>query len=531
MRGRVVDKQPTAEHSKHVRARYGSMESNLRIGMNGRLSPAVEMPSPRGLHLSSIGQTIAGSQGFHAVQVCQSLTNGPSLDQPRWTHVPSQTGQGPSRHSPSPSPRHSNCPTAFSSFNLPPDFSVNSMSPDAPSGPLDNSPQPQLDPSPQQHSRLTPQTHANLQARLSPEQQISDSSRDPRLNARDSPSPPLQGSVHPHAGCSLQNGPECNDDPQALRSFPAQPVQAVQKVQVARQSLLIKCQDDQLAEGTDLAARAIQRPALSPSPGNSRTPAVRQGPRIKTTVRVVPAGNAQRPAVKVVASRRMTVSAESPRVNSTNPTAIYQKPQTNSSSPTDRLLSSDASISDTTVTDEEERSPSPKAVASTHRVADKPSLARDELDCSEKLETESPPTMPQLTQQIPSGPNLEHHALPQGTSPMLSSQALRQELSSDSARQAVAPQHYSSAANQRQLVAAEHQLSSMIACSTPMFAGSHGPSTAPEQATIGQQALAQQHSQPPTTSINHQLEQALKDTDILAREVQGVVEGTMTTAG
>ena len=492
------------------------------------------MPTQSGPQLLSIGQIVASRQGCHTVQTGQCLSNASSLEQPRQTHVPSQTGQGdssgPASHSSS--PRHNNGPTAFSNFGLPRDFSLSSMSPDT--GLLDNSPEPQMNPDPQHHSRLGCHSNSQFLGRQSPQQHMSSHNRDPQLHARLSPSPPSQGTIHPGARCNPQSEPQCNDDPQALRSFPAQSAQGVQFGQKAGESLHIKSQDGRLAEGTELPARAKQSPAASSSPpGNSGPPAVRQGPRIKTTVRVGPAGHAQQPAIQVVASRRVTVSAKSPIANLSNPTAISPEPQAESSSPTDRLLSSDASISQTTVTDDEEPSPSPEAITST-QVADKLSRARDELDCSERLGTESPPSAPLLTQQafgIPSSPSLEHHALPQGPSEMMSSQPVVQMSSSDTPTPAAAPQHNSAAAKQIQLIAAQHQRSSMIACSTPMFAGSHGPTTAPEQATMSQQALADQQSQTQTTSTNHQPEQALRHSSVLAREGQQVLEGTLTTNG
>lgn len=151
--------------------------------------------------------------------------------------------------------------------------------------------------------------------------------------------------------------------------------------------------DKQAAILTELAIRAVRAepgPALSPGPT-----AARQGPRIKTTIRTATFDDAHIPTVKVVASGRVLPSAKSPTAKSSGPTAKSTGPQSN---PAGKSPSPEVSVSGTTLT-LAPSSPTPCVVDSA--VARGQQAATAELDCSERLGTDSLPDPSLISQPSP----------------------------------------------------------------------------------------------------------------------------------
>lgn len=200
----------------------------------------------------------------------------------------------------------------------------------------------------------------------------------------------------------------------------------------------------QAANLTELAIRAIRAepsPALSPGPRDSCRPAAMQGPRIKTTIRTATFDDAHMPAVKVVASGRVLPSAKSPKTKLSCSTAKATGPQSN---PAGKSPSPEASVSGTTVT-LAPSSPAPSAVDSTVARDQQPAAA--ELDCSERLGTDSLPDPSLISQPSPDFHKDCHDPLLQCMASMESPQKAMPISASEVLSQAVAAEHHSGACN------------------------------------------------------------------------------------
>lgn len=226
--------------------------------------------------------------------------------------------------------------------------------------------------------------------------------------------------------------------------------------------------DKQAAILTELAIRAIRAepgPALSPGPRDSCRPAATPGPRIKTTIRTATFDDAHVPTVKVVASGRVMASAKSPKAKSTGP----------QSNPAGKSPSPQASVSGTTLT-LAPSSPTPSAVDSTVARGQQPATV--ELDCSERLGTDS------LPDPSPSEPSPDIHT--DCHVPLLQCMA-SVESPQESAREAV---HISASEVLSQAAATEHHSEIARACNAAVVTVAAGKSSEAQHAAAVAAAAA-----------------------------------------
>ena len=270
---------------------------------------------------------------------------------------------------------------------------------------------------------------------------------------------------------------------------------------------------------------AVASPETMPEPGlaldAAPVPAVRQGPRMKTTVRVSGSAEAQeqQPAVRVVASRRVIIITESPRAkspspgaNSPSPTSSPQSPRAAGIGPQGDAASPDATISDTTMTAGQQRSPSPD-VTSSHRASAQLQSASNELDCTERLWTESPPS------DAPMRPSSDiaysfrplHDAVPQSNQSGHGCQAGTSGTSGALAQlsqQAFALPHDTEDTGMLDGVAAQHQLPGNAEPSAAdIFAALHGFSLMSAQTFAGRRKHERKRKQTPVQRVDDQLGQ------------------------
>lgn len=457
----------------------------------------------------------------------------------------SSSPEGQSRGSPSPC-----CcavPPSFGSFRLSPDFDLGSMSPPAPPEHPNSTPQPQPWTSSLQHTHITQKypliRHGPQQQQSKARSRESDPSRDPRLNPNLTLMQSPQRLYHPPAGQSCPQGspqsdPRTGQGPQTPLTFHAQSAQQVDDGQTIARNSPCSSSHNQVVTPSEPADRAEHSPALSsgplvnhspapspcprpehnlapshrpraersptPSPGprvepspapssgttDSYMPAARQGPRIKTTIRIGRCGQQQGSAVKVVATGRVLTPVKGPKAASPSRHAQSPDPQSTPGNPAGNLASPEASISDTTVTAGLSGSPSPTAVVRRKRGRH---LSLGNLDCSETLEADSAHVQQQSGIGLHTADNAHHHQCIQ------LSQAANHVSPSELLTQAAATKHESVAATPAALTAVEHQRCNPVpCCSSAVRAGS------PDQAPISHHCPAHQHRQTPNISIVRQ---------------------------
>ena len=304
-----------------------------------------------------------------------------------------------------------------------------------------------------QHTMPTPHTLRSAQLQPGPQQQQlkagspdSRPSPDPRLTPAPGQLQDAQRLCQPPAYLYLQGNPQSGSRyrsyAQTSHSCLTQPTQQHKYAQQVFENFQRSCLDNQAADLSELAIGAERSPALTPGPQNDCTPAARQGPRIKTTIRTGMPGHAHSTAVKVVASGRVLACAESPRANSASPTAIVPGRQA-------RSPSAEASVSGTTVTLAASGSPTPSALDSTVGATSQQRPATAELNCSETLGTASP--QDQLPIFLPSpgahtDTNAPHHQS-LGRRRVHSPQAATQVSASETLNKVAANEHHSGAVN------------------------------------------------------------------------------------
>lgn len=443
----------------------------------------------------------------------------------------SSSSEGQSRSSPSP------CCCAvspsFGSFRLPPDFDLGSMSPPGPTEHPNSRPQPQQGTHPLQHTHMT---HEYPLIRHSPHRQ---QSKARSFESGPSSAPSLKSSLtllqsfpclyHPPGQPCLQGShqsdPRTGQGPQTLHTFHAQPAQHVDDGQMIALNVPCSSSYNRMVTPSEPAARADHSPAPSPGPTHEHSPApshssrpehnpapshspraehspapspattdscmpaARQGPRIKTTIRIGRPGQIEGPAVKVVATGRVLTPLKGPKAMSPSPNAQSPAPQSTPQHPAGKLASPEASVSGTTVTAGQSGSCSPMAVVRGKRGRQ---LSAGDLDCSETLEAESASFQQQSGIGINTADNVHRH-------PSIQSSAAINVSPSELLTQAAATEHESLAASPAALTAVEHQRCNMTACcSSAMLAGS------PDQAPVSHHCSAHQHRQTPNVSIIRQ---------------------------
>ena len=175
----------------------------------------------------------------------------------------------------------------------------------------------------------------------------------------------------------------------------------------------------------------------------------------------------------MVAIGRVLACIDSPRADSSSPTAKHLDSQSKSPNPAARLPSPEASASGTTVT-LAGGSPTPGVEDSTIGFRREQQPATDQLDCSERLGTESPPDQSLHFQQSPGihiDGNVQHHHC---MTIVESFEAGRQVPASDSLKQAVASQHHLVAGNPAVLMAAGGEASEALQAAAPAVAAAAG---------------------------------------------------------
>lgn len=398
--------------------------------------------------------------------------NGPECHAiPQPNQRASSPGRGTSsspegRASPSPCP----VPAELISFRLSPDFDLGSMSPPCPPEHPTSTPQPRpwthslqhtppMTPPSQKYPVIQHCPQHQQQQQRSPE---SLPSRDPSLNPSLDPMQSPQPLCRPPSQPCLQGNSQSDrhwHGSQTPLSLHAQPAQQVDQGQQIAQTPPCSSPLNQIMSPSELAdraghpsalspapmaqhspgptcrpgldhnralspsSRAEHSPALSPGPRAERSPALspgtlhsympaaRRGPRIKTTVRTGKSGQAQGPAVKVVATGRVLVFEGHPEAKSSSPTAQSPHPQPTLPNPAAKRLNPEASVSGTTLTLAHSGSPSSNATLGGRR---KQRPATEDLDCSERLEAESLPTQSAYFHQhsdevLHADDNAQHH--------------------------------------------------------------------------------------------------------------------------